>query len=380
MKRRDDQEKRDRIVGNLLAWFARHKRDLPWRGRNAYGVWISEIMLQQTQVATVIPYYLRFLERFPTLEALASSPIDDVLKHWAGLGYYARARNLHRTAQIVIETHGGQFPDTPEGIESLPGIGRYTAGAILSIAYNLPRPILDGNVIRVLSRIYGIPGDPKSTENQKRLWSLAETLVSAESPGDFNQSMMELGALICAPADPKCERCPVLADCFAGNSPDPSALPEIPPGRAAVSVTMVSALVRNAAGEVLVVQRPLHGLWGGLWEFPRVTALLHETPFEAAVRAARETVGLEIIADQKLTTVKHMVTHRKIALHGILGSPSPGAETSDLKPLDCTAFRWLAPPALDEIALSAPQVLLKEALETYLNRVGKGLIQHRLEL
>jgi len=378
--KRDDEEKRDRIAADLKAWFSLHKRDLPWRGQGAYGVWISEIMLQQTQVITVIPYYLRFMERFATVEALASSPIDDVLKHWAGLGYYARARNLHRAAQTIVEQHSGRLPDTPERIETLPGIGRYTAGAILSIAYNLPRPILDGNVIRVLSRVYGVTGNPKSTANQKTLWTLAEKLVPTENPGDFNQAVMELGALICNPPDPKCERCPILRDCIAGNSADPSALPETPPGKKAVSVTMVSALVLNGKGEALVAQRPLHGLWGGLWEFPRVTALSHETPSEAAFRACRETVNLEIIAGEKLATVKHAVTHHKVTLHGVLGVPASPGELGTMKPLECSAFRWLSLEALDELAFAAPQVALKEALRNHFERKGKGMIQYRLEL
>src|SRR5262249_29506114 len=161
-----------------------HKRDLPWRGASPYAVWVSEIMLQQTQVATVIPFFHRFLERFPTVEALAAAPIEEVLKYWAGLGYYARARNLHRAAQVVVETHGGRVPDSPEEIEALPGIGRYTSGAILSMAYGVPRPIVDANVIRVLSRVFGLRGDPKSSANHTALWALAERLVPADAPGD----------------------------------------------------------------------------------------------------------------------------------------------------------------------------------------------------
>ena len=162
---------RTRIAADLLAWYRVHKRDLPWRGQSPYAVWVSEIMLQQTQVVTVIPFFLRFLERFPTVHALADAPIEDVLKHWAGLGYYARARNLHRAAQMVAAHHGGKVPDTPDVIQTLPGIGRYTAGAILSIAYNVPRPLVDANVIRVLSRVFGLRGDPKSSANQTALWS-----------------------------------------------------------------------------------------------------------------------------------------------------------------------------------------------------------------
>ena len=186
-----EAEQKSRIVEALVAWYRDHKRDLPWRGATPYAIWVSEIMLQQTQVATVIPFFLKFMERFPTVEALAEAPLEEMLKYWAGLGYYARARNLHRAAQMVTERFGGELPQTAEEIESLPGIGRYTSGAILSIAFQAPRPLVDANVIRVLSRVFGLRGDPKSTANQAALWSLAEQLVPQDRPGDFNQGLME---------------------------------------------------------------------------------------------------------------------------------------------------------------------------------------------
>ena len=369
-------EKRERIASDLVAWYRGHKRDLPWRGGTPYAVWVSEIMLQQTQVATVIPFFRRFMERFPTVEALAEAPIEDVLQHWAGLGYYARARNLHRAAQTVAERFGGVVPATPEAIESLPGIGRYTAGAILSIAYNVPRPLVDANVIRVLSRLFGLQGDPKSAANQAALWSLAEQLVPEEAPGDFNQGLMELGALVCEPSDPKCERCPLLAECVAGNSPDPSALPEHPPGRAAVAVTHSAALVRNGDGEFLIVQRPLHGLWGGLWEFPRVVCVGEETPQEGALRAGREVVGLQIELGKRIGKIKHAVTHHKITLYGFAASPvSLHAVPS---PMGCAAVRWVSPDALESYAFSSPQALLRLALKEFLAREIKGEVQAAL--
>jgi A/G-specific adenine glycosylase len=358
-----DAVKRARIVARLLEWYRVHKRDLPWRGASPYAVWVSEIMLQQTQVATVIPFYLRFLERFPTVEALAAAPIEEVLKYWAGLGYYARARNLHRAAQKVVAEFGGRVPETPEAIESLPGIGRYTAGAILSMAYNRPRPLVDANVIRVLSRVFGLRGDPKSGANQAALWSLAEQLVPEEAPGDFNQGLMELGALVCEPAEPKCERCPLLADCVAGNSPDPSALPEIPPGRAAVAVTHSAAFIRDEAGRVLIAQRPLHGLWGGLWEFPRVVCAHGESPQEGAARAAREVVGLEVAIGARIGKVKHGVTHHRITLYGFAARPLVSDAVP--QPLDCAAVRWEPLDALDGYAFSSSQVLLRNALLTH---------------
>ena len=406
-----------RIVTDLLAWYRGHKRDLPWRGASPYAVWVSEIMLQQTQVVTVIPFFLRFLERFPTVEALASAPIEDVLLFWAGLGYYARARNLHRAAQIVVAQHGGKVPDAPEIIETLPGIGRYTAGAILSIAYNRPRPLVDANVIRVLSRLFGLHGDPKSAANQTMLWALATELVQAahDTPGDFNQGLMELGALVCEPSEPKCERCPLLRDCVAGNSPDPSALPEFPPNKASIAVTHSAAILRNIAGEVLIVQRPLHGLWGGLWEFPRVACKSGESPQEGAIRAAKEIVGLEVQIGAKIGKVKHGVTHHRITLYGFEAQLSkevlvseealPGKETlseenlietslkekgreyevmstaslpPDNLPLPILPSRWVRLDALENYAFSSPQVLLRDSLQEFVTRHQKGDLQQTL--
>ena len=194
----------------LLAWYRRHQRDLPWRRtRDPYAIWVSEIMLQQTQVATAIPYYERFLRRFPHVRALARAPMERVLKSWEGLGYYSRARNLRRAAQIVLAEHGGRLPEEPEALRKLPGIGRYTAGAISSIAFDRDEPVLDGNVIRVLCRVFLIRANPKSARTQKRLWKLAEELLPAGHASFFNQALMDLGATICMPSHPHCDRCPL---------------------------------------------------------------------------------------------------------------------------------------------------------------------------
>ena len=372
-----DEAKRRRIAADLLAWYRIHRRDLPWRGASPYAVWVSEIMLQQTQVVTVIPFFLRFLDRFPTVEALASASMEDVLKHWAGLGYYARARNLHRAAQMVVENHGGKIPNTPAEIEALPGIGRYTSGAILSIAYNVARPLVDANVIRVLCRVFGLRGDPKSAAVQTQLWAIAEQLVPPEAPGDFNQGLMELGALICEPADPKCEVCPLITCCVAGNSPEPNRLPEFPPGKAAIAASHSSALIRSESGGVLIVQRPPHGLWGGLWEFPRTTGATGETPAEAAARAAREVVGMEVEIGEKIATVKHGVTHYKITLTGYAATlKDPGAVP---RCLECSAFRWETPENLENYPFSSPQVLLRGALLAADAKARSEVVQRRLD-
>jgi len=357
------------FAGPLLDWYRARKRRLPWRERedDPYAVWVAEIMLQQTQVATVIPYYQRWLARFPTTEALASAPPEEVLKHWAGLGYYARARNLHRAAQIVVEQHGGQVPSDPAQLAALPGIGRYTAGAIRSIAFNQPAPIVDANVIRVLSRVFAFEGDPKSRSNQARLWHLAETLIPEGQARDFNQAIMELGALVCSPADPACERCPLRPVCHAGNSPDPTAWPQIPAGRASVRVTHCSTILRDG-DRVLVVQRPPHGLWGGLWEFPRRVCESGEAPPDCAARAAREIVGLEARIGERIGTVKHGVTHYAVTLYGFEGRVNSGTPEAR----DCAAVRWVTLEELTALPLSSPQGLLADALLKHLDAERRG--------
>ncbi len=349
------------IAARLIEWYRAHRRELPWRGTTPYGVWVSEIMLQQTQVVTVTPFFNRFLAQFPTVEALAAAELNEVLAHWAGLGYYARARNLHRAARLVVQKHSGQVPDTLEAISALPGIGRYTAGAILSIAYDLPLPLVDTNVIRVLCRVVGLRGDPKTRENQAALWALASELVPERAAGDFNQGLMELGALVCTPADPACERCPLLSHCYAGSTPDPTDLPESPPGRPTVAESHSAVALFNAAGEVLIVRRPPHGLSGGLWELPRVVARAGELPRDAAVRAVKEIVGLDAELDRTaFGLVKHTVTHHRIALRGFRGTPLPSA--AEPRSIGCAETRWEAPERLGDYPFAAPQVLLRQTL------------------
>lgn len=353
------QEVRRAFAEPLLVWYRAHRRDLPWRRREGdpYAVWVAEVMLQQTQVATVIPFYERWMARFPTVRALAEAPLDEALRLWAGLGYYARARNLHRAAQVVMERHGGRVPSEAAEVAALPGVGRYTAGAIRSIAFRQPAPIVDANVARVLARVFAIDGDPKGAAAQARLWQLAETLIPTGEARDFNQALMELGALVCMPADPACERCPLLCVCIAGNSPDPTAWPQTPPGRATVRVTHAAAIVWDAS-RVLVVRRPPHGLWGGLWEFPRRVCEPGETPAGCTARAAREVAGIEVAVRGRVATVKHAVTHHAITLYGFAADWTGG----EPYPRDCAEVRWVAPEELDALALSAPQALLAQRL------------------
>ena len=348
---------------NLLRWYRANRRDLPWRRLedDPYAVWISEVMLQQTQVRTVIPYFERWMTRFPTLRSLADAPLEEALRLWAGLGYYARARNLHRAAQTIMQEHGGRIPCDAETLSRLPGIGRYTLGAMRSIAYNQPAPIVDANVARVLSRVYAVEGDPKSSENQARLWELAEVLIPPGEARDFNQALMELGALICTPFDPACERCPILPTCIAGNSPDPTAWPQIPPGKRTVRATHSSAIIVRD-GKALLIRRHPHGLWGGLWELPRRVCSADESPPACAMRAAREVMGLVGRAAEPVGVVKHSVTHHAITLHGILLMDVTGQPAC----LDCAEFRWIRIEEELDLPLSSPQNLLLQQLRGYL--------------
>ena len=349
----------DDFADLLLTWYEGHKRDLPWRraGGDPYAVWVSEMMLQQTQVATVIPFYERWMTRFPTVAALADAPLDDVLKQWQGLGYYARARNMHRAARAVMETHDGAFPTSFEAVLALPGIGRYTAGAVCSIALGLPTPIVDANVVRVLCRAFGIYGDPKSAPVQARLWELAQSLLPPDRASAFNQGMMELGALVCQ-ARPQCEKCPVQTVCVAFATGEQNSLPQFAPRPVFTAQTDVSAIITHPGdGRWLLTQRPPDGLWGGLWEFPRVTAYDGESLGDAATRAAREVAGLVVTTNgHTVGTVRHGVTTRKITLVGVACTLADSAAQPET--VGSTAWAWADRDAMDTYALASPQVRL----------------------
>lgn len=252
----------------LLTWFDHHKRDLPWRGlTDPYAIWISEVMLQQTQVSTVIPYYARFLKRFPTVKALAKAPLTDVLGQWKGLGYYSRARNLHQAAQHIVEQHGGKLPSTAEALRELPGFGRYTSGAVASIAFGEEAPIVDGNVARVFSRLHAIEAPPGDKAREARLWDEAGKLVKGPRPGSLNEALMELGATVCLPKAPLCLLCPVSTGCQALRQGRVDELPR-PKVRAARKRLELAVAVCRNRGKLLLARRPDKGLFGGLWELP----------------------------------------------------------------------------------------------------------------
>jgi A/G-specific adenine glycosylase len=299
----------------LLAWFRAHRRDLPWRRtRDPYAIWVSEIMLQQTQVATVLGYYDRFLARFPDVRALARAGEDEVLHAFQGLGYYSRARRLHHAARVVVERHGGEVPGDPSLLQQLPGLGAYTVGAISSIAFGLREPIVDGNVVRVLTRLFGLRGDPGKSPLKQRLWQLARELVPEREPGDFNQALMELGATRCTPQRPLCLTCPLASLCKARLEGDPESLPELP-ARAKVTEVASAAAVVTRGDRVLVVRRPSDApRWGGLWTFPDVELEPGEPGEAAAARAVKERAGLVVRVGALLGRVRHPITRYRITL------------------------------------------------------------------
>ncbi len=301
---------------DLLAWYDQHAAALPWReNQDAYRVWLSEIMLQQTQVETVIPYFARFLTAFPTVHALANASLDHVLKLWEGLGYYSRARNLHQAAQMVSQDYAGQFPQTVDGLLLLPGIGRYTAGAISSIAFNLPAPLLDGNVIRVFARLTDLDADVTQPAVKESLWTVAENWLDHARPGDYNQALMELGRVVCKPRAPLCNECSVSLHCKAFANGTQSLRPVKKRKASTPHYDVAAGMVWNDAGQVLIAQRPLDGLLGGLWEFPGGKQETDESLSECLRRELREELAIEVEVGELFTVVQHAFTHFKITLH-----------------------------------------------------------------
>ena len=296
----------EKIASGLLAWYDRCARTLPWRGfHDAYRTWVSEAMLQQTRVETVLSYYRRFLSRFPDLPSLAAASEAEVLKEWEGLGYYSRARNLWRGAQQVMAEYGGVLPRDPELLRKISGIGPYTAGAIASIAYDVPVPAVDGNVIRVLSRVYGIRTDASAPETRRRIETLAASLVPEERPGDYNQAVMDLGATVCVPGTPDCGRCPLSAFCDAFRAGDAAALPVLPGAKPQKVVPY--ALVLITSGDRVLMRRRTERLLEGLWCFPLFEGEF--TPEELRVQI-RKKLRLACPVPEEAGSARHVFTHR----------------------------------------------------------------------
>ena len=302
-----------KIQTNLLRWFEKNGRDLPWRKtRDPYAIWVSEIMLQQTQVATVIPYYQEFLRSFPTVRHLSKADLSEVLKVWEGLGYYSRARNLHQASQMVVHHFGGKIPDNLKDLLSLPGIGRSTAGAILSFAYNKEAPILDGNIKRVLSRLFAIPGSKAKTE--KILWGISESLIPKGHSNPFNQALMDLGSMLCIPKDPQCPRCPLRYLCKAKASGTPERYPSKVAKKKIPHITAISAVIQKD-GRVLLNKRPPNGLLGGLWEFPN-WKIEEKRRLRLRLRNhIKKEMGMNVEVKESIGVFHQTFSHFKLTLH-----------------------------------------------------------------
>ncbi len=337
----------------LLAWFDRHGRhDLPWQHpRDAYRVWLSEIMLQQTQVATVVSYFERFVAALPELRALAAAPEDRVLALWSGLGYYRRARFLHRAAQLCVERHGGELPRDFDALAALPGIGRSTAGAILAQAHGLRFPILDGNVKRVLARYHGIHGHPGESAVEKQLWQHADAHTPAARVADYTQAIMDLGATVCTRSKPRCEACPLADDCIARRDGLTAHLPSPKPTKTVPVRATVMLILRDARGRVLLQRRGPQGVWSGLWSLPEAADI------DAAWRDAQRYARIDDA--QALAPFTHVFSHYKLRIEPLLfdGATAPHAIA------DNPELRWCDASELAALGLPAPVRKLLQQIE-----------------
>jgi len=349
------------FVDDLMTWYDQTAAQLPWRmaSPDPYRVWLSEIMLQQTQVQTVISYYTRFLDAYPSLEALATAPLDDVLKLWEGLGYYSRARNLHKTAGIVADEWGGQFPSTVDDLMTLPGIGRYTAGAIASIAFGQVAPVVDGNVIRVYARLTDYDQDVIQSASKDHLWQLAENWLPADRTGDYNQALMDLGRLVCRPRNPACDECPITAHCRAFAEGTQAERPVKKKKAPTPHYDVAAGIIRDDAGRLLIAQRPMDGLLGGLWEFPGGKQEPGETLPETLQRELREELAIEVEVGTLFVKVRHAFTHFKITLHAFECRYRSGPPQA----IDAQDFAWVTQDQLRDYSFGKADRQVIDALE-----------------
>lgn len=336
----------------VLKWFDKHgRKHLPWQQDiNAYRVWLSEIMLQQTQVTTVIPYFERFIARFPTVKALAAAPIDEVLHLWTGLGYYARARNLHKCAQMVVKNYGGEFPATVDELAALPGIGRSTAGAIASIAYQKRAAILDGNVKRVLARYHAVEGWPGQSDVVSRLWEIAEEYTPKSRANHYTQAMMDMGATLCTRSKPKCEICPLREGCIAYAQGNPQDYPGKKAKKALPEKAVQLLMLRNPAGDLLLQQRPAQGIWGGLWSFPELAIDADASEYAA------DFFG-KVIEHEVWDSYRHTFSHYHLDITPVLIQLAKTPQA-----IGEAATHWYNPHQPDALGLAAPVKKLLEKL------------------
>jgi A/G-specific adenine glycosylase len=323
----------------LVRWFERENRPMPWRSDpSPYKVWISEVMLQQTQVATVIPYFDRFVKRFPSVRVLAESPLEDVLRLWEGLGYYSRARNLHAAARWVMASHGGVLPETSTELMAMPGVGLYTAAAIASIAFGEPVPVVDGNVLRVFARFWGIEEPVREAVVAEEIRRRLKPVIRHVNPSHFNQAMMEIGALICRPRNPKCEGCVLAGQCVALRTGRAGELPVMRAREAVPHYDMAAGVIWKK-GKILVARRPEKGMLGGLWEFPGGRRRGKESLACTVARAVREEAGLVVKVGAPYLTLKHAYSHFSITLTAYRCEWVSGRAI----PVRATELRWIGP-------------------------------------
>lgn len=331
----------------LLTWYARHQRDLPWRHTDdPYRIWVAEVMLQQTRVETVLEYYARFLARFPTVEVLAAAHVDDVLKSWEGLGYYARARNLHAAARRIVQDLGGLLPRSPEALRHLPGVGRYTAAAVASIAFGQDVIALDGNLARILCRLFSVDDDPSRPRIERMLGDLASKMAPSGSSSDFNQALMDLGATVCLPSRPHCLLCPLVGDCRAKRE----GIQDLLPIRASRSFhphrDVTAGIIWDGSGRFLIAQRPYESMLGGLWEFPGGKRRPGEDLLNCLQREIHEEIGIDIQVGELLCTIDHDFTHFHMTLYAYQCRWSGG----DPRCLGCLAIQWVTIGDLEAFA------------------------------
>lgn len=336
----------------LLSWFDKHRRDLPWRkNRDPYHIWISEVMLQQTTVAAAQPYFQRFVAAFPTLHDLARASERDVLQIWAGLGYYRRARHLHQAARLLATRYPSHLPDDPAIWSQLPGVGRYILGAVLSQAFDRRMPIIEANSLRVLCRLFAYSGDPRSASGQKWLWQTAEKSLPVKRVGDYNQSLMELGALVCTPSNPQCLQCPLRTRCQAHSANLQEQIPRKPKRPAIIDVREVALAIRKGNRLLLVERPPNASRWAGMWELPHGEMLADESPKAAARRLLKSLTGLRADVHEPVCHLKHGVTRFRIAITCYAANAAGGRFASTFY----RRGRWLSPKEWELYPISNPQ-------------------------
>jgi len=360
-----------KLQTNLLAWYDDNKRDLPWRDcGDPYKIWLSEIMLQQTRVDQATPYYERFIDHFPTVHDLAKADQQEVLKVWEGLGYYSRARHLHDAAKLVVDEFNGKVPDTWKEINKLKGVGPYTAAAVLSIAYQKKHAVVDGNVIRVLSRYYGIEDDVRSTKTKNTIQEYADELIPEDRPGDFNQALMELGAMVCAPSNPNCEVCPLAAECVAYKTAKTDKIPYKSPSKKRPHHQIGVGIIFNDDDEVLIALRPDDAMLGGLWEFPGGKQEENEEMEDTVKRELKEELTVDISIRKPFMKLDHAYSHFKITMHAYLCDLESGTP----EPKSSQEVRWIPIDELEDYPFPKANRRLTEKLMN----LNKG--QQQLEI